>query len=60
MTDSEVAVVEYARNVIAIWNQPRQDTAQGQATHAVTLTRGFELLSAAIAALDEERRDDES
>lgn len=45
-------VIEYARNVDAIWHQPRQDTNAGQATHAVTLANGFALLRAAITEMD--------
>lgn len=42
------AVAEYARNVVAIWDQPRADTVTGQATHANSLVRGMDLLRDAL------------
>ena len=52
MNDRERAVIEYARNLDAIWHQPHADTAAGLATKHMTLDRGFDLLRRAFDELD--------
>ena len=50
--DAEEAVIEYARNLDAIWHQPHADTAAGLATHHASLDKGFDLLRKAFCRLD--------
>ena len=53
--DAAQKIIEYARNVDAIWNQPRADTVTAQATHAVSLTNGMARLREAIEEYDHAR-----
>lgn len=48
------AVAEYAQNVVAIWDQPRRDTAVGEATHAMQMVKGIDLLREALRSGSEE------
>jgi hypothetical protein len=52
-------VVEYARNIDAIWYQPHADTAFGLANHHRDLSRGAALLRDALADLDAARKERE-
>ena len=50
--DAEEAVIEYARNLDAIWHQPHADTAAGLATQHASLDKGFDLLRKAFDRYD--------
>jgi hypothetical protein len=42
------AIAEYARNVVAIWDQPRRDTAVEEGLHAFELVKGIDVLREAL------------
>ena len=50
--DARDAVIEYARNLDAIWHQPHADTASALAMHHASLDKGFDLLRAAFDRYD--------
>lgn len=51
-SDNEAAVIEYARNLDAIWHQPHAHNPVGLATHHRELDKGFSTLRPALDRLD--------